>query len=201
MTRYTNLDAVQNHVWEEIEAAADTPEHAFRRLTFGTVHDRAPDLRTVVLREANAEDHVLQFHTDRRSRKVEALRENERVAWHGWNPEAREQIRMQATATVHLDDNVAMDLWASQPPDSLAVYVRPSAPGSTLDDPDDALRPDANTEPTSKDDVAAGRQNFAVIRTVIDRIEWLHLHPDGHYRARFTYRPERGDVDATWVAP
>lgn len=201
MTRYTTLDAVLNHVWDEIEAASQAPDHPYRRLTFGTVQGRRPSLRTVILRTVDAEARVLQFHTDRRSRKVEHLRSNEHIAWHGWDPEAREQIRLQGTATVHLDDDVTMDLWESQSPESLAVYVRPPAPGSEIDEPTDGLRPEVKTEPITEDDVVEGRQHFAVIRTVIHWIEWLHLHPDGHYRARFEYQPDRQQVDGTWVVP
>lgn len=201
MTRYTNLESVLNHVWDEIEAASQTSDHPYRRLTFGTVQDRRPSLRTVILRTVDSEARLLQFHTDRRTRKVEHLRSNEHVAWHGWDPEAREQIRLQGTATVHLDDDVTMDLWESQPPESLAVYVRPSAPGSEIDEPADGLRPEVKSEPITEDDVAEGRQHFAVIRTVIHQIEWLHLHPEGHYRARFEYQSSRDEFDGAWVIP
>lgn len=201
LSRYKNLDTVLNHVWDEIETAAETPGHAYRNLTFGTVREQAPDLRTVVLRRASEADRHLKFHTDRRTRKVEAIRQNERIAWHGWDADAREQIRLYGTASVHLDDEVAMDLWERQTPDSLAVYVRPSAPGSVLDEPDDGLRPAVKSEPITEDDVAEGRQYFAAIRTEVNRIEWLHLHPDGHYRARFEYQTTEQSFDGNWVVP
>ncbi len=199
LPRYTNLDSVHNHVWDEVATAAQEPDHPYRQLTFGTVYEQGPDLRTVVLRAVDADTRVLQFHSDRRSRKVEALRENDRIAWHGWDEEAREQIRLYGTATVHLDDEVAADLWETQSPESLAVYVRPPAPGRSLDEPDDGLRPVVESEPVTEEDVASGRQYFAVIRTVIDQMEWLHLHPDGHYRARFDYSGD--EVEGSWVVP
>jgi hypothetical protein len=201
MTRYTNLDAVLNHVWDQLETAAETPGHAYRSLTFGTVHEQAPDLRTVVLRRASEDDRQLQFHTDRRSEKVAALQQNDRIAWHGWDSDTRQQIRLYGAASVHLDDDVAMDLWESQSPGSLDVYVRPSAPGTPLDEPDDGLRPAVKSEPITADDVAEGRQHFAAIRTVIDRIVWLHLHPDGHYQAHFEYQPDEQSFEGTWVVP
>ena len=201
MPRYTNLDSVLNHVWGELETASQDPGHVYRQLTFGTVHEGAPDLRTVVLRTADEARRVLQFHSDRRSRKVKSLRENDRIAWHGWDTDAREQFRLHGTGSVHLDDDVAMDLWERQSPESLAVYARPSAPGSTLDEPDDGLQEAVKTEPVTEDDVAEGRQYFAAIRTIIDRIEWLHLHPDGHYRARFKYQAEAEEFEGTWVVP
>lgn len=201
MVRLNTLNAVLNHVWNEIQTAAEDPAHAYRHLTFGTVHEDAPDLRTVVLRQAEEEQRRLQFHTDRRSGKVKALQENDRIAWHGWDADTRQQIRLYGTASVHLDDEVAMELWETQTPETLALYVRPSASGTPLDEPDDGRRPAVKSEPITEDDVAAGRQNFAAIRTVINRIEWLHLHPDGHYRARFEYQPGREAFEGTWVVP
>lgn len=94
-----------------------------------------------------------------------------------------------------------MDLWETQSPDSLAVYVRTTAPGTSLDEPGDGLRETVKSEPITEDDVAEGRQYFAVIQTFIDRIEWLHLHPEGHYRARFEYRPAQEAFEGTWVVP
>lgn len=201
MTRYSNLDSVLKHVWSELEAAAEQPGHAFRQLTFGTVHEQRPDLRTVVLRRVEGSDRQLQFHTDRRSRKVGSVRENDRVAWHGWDADAREQIRLYGRASVHLDDEVAMDLWEHQSPASLAVYVRPTAPGTALQEPGDGLRPAVKSEPVTEEDVAEGRQYFAAIQTTVDWIEWLHLHPDGHYRARFVYQEPEDSFEGAWVVP
>ena len=202
--RYTDLETLHTHVWDDIEAAAEDSGHPYRQITFGTVHENAPDLRTVILRTADADERVLQFHSDRRSRKVTALRDNDRIAWHAWDPDALEQIRLYGRATVHLDDDVAMALWESQSPSSLTVFTRPSAPGTPLSTPDDGLREAVKEEPITEDDVAPGRQHFAAIRTVIDRLEWLHLHPDGHYRAQFEYPDgEEGEdgYEATWLVP
>lgn len=197
--RYTSLETVHAHVWDELETAAQDPGHPYRQLTFGTACEKTPDLRTVVLRAADAGAHELQFHSDRRSRKVKALRENHRIAWHAWDTESLEQIRLYGTATIHLNDDVASALWESQSPGSLSVYPRPTAPGTPIDGPEDKLRPEAKADPITEEDVSAGRQYFAAIRTVIGRVEWLHLHPDGHYRARFEYSTE--EREATWIVP
>lgn len=201
MTRYSNLDSVLKHVWGELETAAETSGHPYRHLAFGTIHEQSPDLRTVVLRRASETDRRLQFHSDRRSRKVRSIRSNDRVAWLGWNADAREQIRLYGRASVHLDDEVAMDLWEHQPPSSLAVFARPVAPGTPLAEPKDGLRPAVKSEPVTEDDVAQGRQYFAAIQTTIDRILWLHLHPEGHYRARFEYQEGEEAFEKTWVVP
>jgi hypothetical protein len=110
-------------------------------------------------------------------------------------------MRLQGTATLHLDDEVADAMWAAQRPASLDLYVRDAAPGTAVEAPRDG-RPEAfRTEAPTRADVEAGRPHFAVVRTVIHRIEWLHLHPEGHYRAQFAASSNADAFEGTWVVP
>jgi len=201
MDRYTELDAVLDRVWDRIETAAEDAGHAFRTLTFGTVHEAAPRLRTVVLRTADREERRLAFHTDRRSQKVEDVRSHDRIAWHGWDADALEQVRLRGTGQVHVDDAVTKELWDKQSPRSLAVYPKSPAPGAPIDGPRDGSADSVQSEPVTRADVAEGKQHFAVIRTVIDEIDWLHLHAEGHYRAQFQFEPSMQAFEGTWVVP
>jgi hypothetical protein len=200
MQRVTELEAVFDRVWTRVEGGAREPGHPFRTPTIATASADGPAARTVVLRDADRETRRLAFHTDRQSEKVRALREMPRVAWHWWDPSAREQVRLRGTATVHADDAVADAMWDDQSPASLAVHVREVPSGTPLDAPRDALGKAVRSDPITRDDVAPGREHFAVVRTVVDSADWLHLHPDGHYRARFRCPPEEA-VEGTWVAP
>lgn len=201
MKRYTDLGAVLDRVWRRLERAAEDSGDSFRTLTFGTAQDGQAHQRTVVLRAADRDKRCLAFHTDRRAQKVDHIQANDRIAWHGWDPESSEQIRLRGTASVHTDDDVADAMWAAESPRSLAVYPRPTAPGTPLDAPDDGLEAAVQEEPITREDVAAGRPYFAVVRTVIDEIDWLHLHPEGHYRAQFPFEPAQNRFDGTWVVP
>lgn len=201
MDRFSHLDEVLEHVWAVLNRAASDPDHALCRLTFATAHAGTPNLRTVVLREAEPEERRLSFHTDRRSKKVEEVRNSAQIAWHGWDPDSLQQFRLYGSATVHRDDAVAARLWDTEEPEALTHYLRPDATGTPVEAPDDGLPPRAHEESLSREDVAAGRQHFAVVRTRIDRIDWLHLHPEGHYRATFQYLPEEQAFDGQWVVP
>lgn len=184
-----------------MSTAAKDPGHPYRSLAFGTARDGTPHLRTVILREAVPDTRRLAFHSDRRAQKIDDIRSSDCVAWMGWDPETAEQVRLRGTATVHVEDAVAEAMWEAEAPSSLDIYVRPSAPGTPLDAPDDGLDPSVSTEPVTREDVADGWPYFAVIRTVVDEMEWLHLHPDGHYRARFRYDPDAEAFEGTWVVP
>lgn len=201
MDRYTDLDTVLDRVWKRIEHAAENAHSPSRILTFGTVQRDHPHLRSVVLRSAAREERRLSFHSDRRAGKVGDIQAHDRIAWHGWDPDTSEQIRLRGTASVHTDDTVADEMWEAQEPASLVVYPRPSAPGTPLDAPDDGLQASVKEEPITRADVADGRQYFAVVRTVIDEIDWLHLHPEGHYRARFRFDAARQAFEGTWIVP
>lgn len=200
MDRLNSLDAVFERVWTRVEAAASDPGHPFRTPTVGTMNSERPALRTVVLRSAEREPQRVAFHTDRHSQKVEDIRQHPRVAWHWWDPEAREQVRLRGTTTIHTDDAVADAMWSREDPASLAVHVRDVASGTPMDAPDDGLGASVQSEPISREDVAPGREHFAVVRTVVDFVDWLHLHPDGHYRAQFRCPPD-WTIDGSWVAP
>mgnify|MGYP006431624547 CR=1 FL=1 len=201
MERYTDLDTVFDRVWRRLERAGDDAGHPFRTLAFGTTQNGQPHLRTVVLRAVDARERALSFHTNRHSQKVADLEAGSRIAWHGWDTEAREQVRLRGTASVHTDDAVAEAMWASQPPRSLAVYPQSQPSGTPLDGPDDGLRASVQERPISREDVEEGRPHFAVVRTVIDEIDWLHLHPEGHYRAQFQLDPDQQRTEGTWVVP
>lgn len=199
MKRLTDLNDVLDRVWEQFDAAADDPGHPFRTLSFGTAKDNTPHLRTVVLRDADPDTRQLAFHSDRRAQKISDIDANDRVAWLGWAPETSEQVRLHGTATVHTDDDVADAFWAAEDPASLAVYIRSDEPGTPLDAPGGGSQ--MQGEEVSRADVEAGREHFALVRTVIDEIDWLHLHPDGHYRARFQFSHDAQAFDGTWIAP
>lgn len=201
MDSYSDLSTVRRRVWHRLELAAEQPGHPFRALVFGTVQEQQPHLRTVIVRTADAESRVLMFHSDRRAQKIDDIRGGARIGWLGWDPEAREQVRLVGAASVHTDDQIADDMWEAESPSSLDVYVRSVPPGTPVDEPG-AGRPDsARPGSPTRGQVEEGRSSFAVVRTVIDEIDWLHLHPEGHARAQFQFNVERGRFEGTWVVP
>lgn len=201
MERFERLDSVLDHIWEKLERAAGRPEHPWGTLSFGTLEGAAPHVRTVALRRVESETRHLAFHSDRRAQKVADIRASEQIAWLGWDSEGREQVCLRGRATVHVDDVVADQMWNAEDPASLGHYLRPQAPGAPVDHPTDGRPSSPSSERATRADVAEGRQHFAAIRTVVDEIDWVHLHPEGHYRAQFHFEPSTRSFDKTWVIP
>ncbi len=201
MERFDDLSVLLDHVWTYVQAAGTDRQHPFRTPTFGTAGIDPPNLRTVVLRAVDPDERRLAFHSDRRSGKVGEIRAHDRIVWHGWDPGRSQQLRLHGTATVHTDDEVADAHWEAGTPQELKLYARPTTPGAKLDAPGDGLADSVKDGDLTRDDIAPGRQHFAAIRTVIDELYFLHLHPEGHYRARFRFDDGSQAWDGSWIVP
>ena len=191
MKRYTDLEALLQHTWEYLEAGSARASHPARTPTFLTGDASA---RTIVLREISAEERALLFHTDLRSDKSETLRQEPLVGFHHWNPDRSQQFRLEGRAELHLDDEIADRIWAEQPETAKVHYQKAASPGTPVEGPRSAHPATDDVDGSSEP-----RSNFAVVRTVVDSIDWLHLHSEGHYRAQFEWTD--GEWSGRWVVP
>lgn len=200
MKRYSNLDELLNHIWNVVEIGAQDPAHPYHTPTFGTVSSNGPSLRTVILRKVDTQERSLIFHSDSRAQKIKEIQNNSRVTWHFWSPESNEQLRLMGEASLHFDDELANEVWQSNHPKSLKIYVKPIAPGTEVDEPQSGLPEKVESAKLSNhDEVEAGRKYFAVVRTRIDEIDFLHLHKDGNYRAHFKW--DHKGKTSSWIIP
>jgi hypothetical protein len=197
--RHEDLDELIGHIWSYIEEGARSRagEHPFATPTFAT---SGPDVRTVALRRASADERMLLFHADARSDKIDQLRDDSTATWHLWDPQLRQQLRIHGSAILHAHDELADSVWEGASDDEKKLYLKAHAPGTELDAPSDGLGFDPD-EDFDEARLAEGRQHFVVIRTVVERIEWLHLHPEGHYRAQFDYDLGEDDWEGAWLVP
>jgi len=189
--RIEELDRLEEYVWDYWREAADDPDHPARTPTFATP---GPAMRTVVVRGVDPDRRTLVFHTDRRSAKVDAIRGGTRAGFHHWTPNRMQQFRFRGDADLHVDDDLADRIWNAEPESSRDHYRKTLAPGTELEHPRSTHPATDEVEPP--DDP---RSNFAVVRFVADLIDWLHLHPEGHYRAQMERSAEGWSRD--WVVP
>ena len=181
---------VLTDLWSRLLIASHDREHPFQRPQVGVAGlDDEPTVRTVVLRSVDIVERSLCFYSDVRAAKIAMLRRRPRVTWCFWDTAAKLQIRLGSAATIHTDDALADESWATVPRGGRVAYQSDPAPGTPIADV-------YRNPPTPADQ---GRSNFAVVRCVVDRIDWLFLHEDGHRRMMFTLRDSafRGE----WVAP
>jgi pyridoxamine 5'-phosphate oxidase len=198
-TRSFSHDLAQSlaHAWRLLERGTADRHSPFHTPTVATVAaDGTPEIRTVVLRKVEAAQRTVRFHTDRRSRKVEALAANPRLALHGYDPAAKIQIRLLGQAHVHQDDDVAHLAWSQSKSMSLMCYRQSRAPGAAIAAP-------LAAPGTIKSEVFApmeGFENFAAVMLTVRSLEWLFLASGGHQRAQFTWDADN-QLSQTWLAP
>ena len=163
---------------DSLTAATASARHPFHLITVATmVAASGPDQRTVVLRSFDPAAGTISFHTDIRSSKVAQLAACPQVSLHWYDPAARVQLRISATAAVHHQDDLAVKAWTRSRATSRACYTAVKGPGAAVD-----AFPTAPSIPL--DDDPRGLVHFAVVTCRFSAIEVLTLHAGGHQRVR-----------------
>ncbi len=161
----------------------------FHTPIFATIGlDGAPRARTVVLRGFDRPALALSIHTDVRSAKADELAREPRCTLVFYDPGARLQVRVEATATIHRGDERASAAWARSQPMSRACYAAPLGPGAPVETPPPS--------PPRSDD---GFERFCVVACAIERLDVLSLNRDGH--RRIDARWMEGCLELRWLAP
>lgn len=182
-------DEILRQLWHYLHQGAmraDDPFHAPVLATIDT--EGLPTARTVILRRVEAAERWVIAHTDMRSPKVEEIRATGVATWVFYDAHRRLQFRISGPTTIHHNDALANAQWESSKPMSRLCYLHPNAPSSPIE-------PGKPSEP-----LPDGRANFGVVRTVVERIDWLWLNHAGHRRMACTF-DEQGKVTTRWLAP
>lgn len=187
-------------VWRDLATAVHQAPSAWHLGVLGTTSLAGEcDLRTVVIRHVDSVARQLVFHTDNRSPKITILERSPQVSWLFYDPVTRVQLRLHGRATVHHRDPLADARWLASSVDSRRCYLAPQAPGSPLSGPQVNLPDHLHDRPPTLAESECGRENFAAVVTVIDRLDWYSLRATGHLRLEFTWADD-GRVQWTWRA-
>ena len=190
---YDDLEASLAEAWRRLADGVANSKSGFHFVQLATCEtDGTPSVRTCVLRAVDREAGWVQVHTDRRGRKPAEIGREPRASMHAYDPAAKIQLRLTGKAVIHADDDVAEAAWARTRHFSRECYRLQPGPGTPLETPDAAELPRV-------DDPEVGRENFAVLRLHVRRLEWLYLAAAGHRRALFDWAS--GSLQATWLVP
>ncbi|MDX1572511.1 MAG: pyridoxamine 5'-phosphate oxidase family protein [Methylophaga sp.] len=157
-------------IWTELAAAVVKKDHAWRTpaLATSTLNDR-PTLRTVVLRDVDAEKWQCYFYTDKRSPKCQQILAKPQGELLFWCPILKWQLRAEVDYQLLTSGPVIDKTWSQLSATPAADdYLSLQPPGSQLHE---------TTAGT------ANAPNFAVIIATISQIDWLALSDNGHQRA------------------
>lgn len=191
---HDDLDACRGEFWRLLAEGAQHARTAFHTPALATVDAQGrPQLRTVVLRAADSEGGILRFHCDRRSRKAADIARSGLAALHSYDRDAKVQLRVSGSASLHIGDEVAHEAWAGAMAMSRICYGTMPAPGTDID------RGDAYTQPDEEEVLVLGRANFCVVLVKADTLEFLYLDRRGHRRAGWTRDGEAWV--GSWLVP
>jgi pyridoxamine 5'-phosphate oxidase len=183
----TDLDNIRTDIWTRWTRGGADRRSPFHTPVVASVNSHgAPEQRVMVLRKFDPVMATMRFHTDRRSSKVEQIRQSSVVNVLGYDAQAKVQIRASGMAAIHQQGATADAAWAATSVSGRRSYMAEATPGSTSTKATSGLASAfEGTLPTLAESEAA-RVNFAVLLVTINRLEWLYLAASGHRRAVFT---------------
>lgn len=163
------LEEIKN----EIQKGITDKNHPFKFCAMATnSNGNEPKLRTVVLREFK-EDMLLSIFTDKRSKKVIQIKNDNKVSLLLFHPEKLVQVFIEGTATIVEDETILKKYWSNTPEHARKDYTTEIAPGSTITNPDTL-------------EYLNAENHFCIINIQSERIEYLKLSRPSHIRVQFT---------------
>ena len=181
---FDDLKEMHEYAWRLIIRGIVDKKSPARNPTFGTsgLHGM-PELRTVVLRNADQKTSTLEIHTDVESKKIEELKLNPNVGIHIWFPSSKLQVRIKAVSEIKTGD-ATKEQWAKTPNVSRLSYGTLPKPGTTIQSPFAYEKP-------------ANFQRFCIVKVNIEEMDLTHLGIR-HTRANFA---KKTGWCGSWLAP
>lgn len=167
---------------EELHKGTTKKGHPFRYMTLATVGlDHLARLRTVVLRKLN-ENLDLTIFTDKRSKKVIHIKENNKVSLLLYHPKKMLQLKIEGKARIIEDPETLKKYWNGIQPNSRKDYITKKAPGTVIKNPDLV---------TYMDD----EHHFCMIEIKPYKIEYLKLKRPNHIRIKYSKEGEKWEEE------
>lgn len=195
-----SLETIEQDCWVKMLNGSLSYKDVFHNPVVANRNKEGVNMRTVVLRKADAIQKQLFFHTDIRSGKWKELQADPHVSWLFYNPAARVQIRAAGMAVLHCNDVVADEAWLKSTMSSRKIYMGEQGPSSIAGMPVSGLPQKFEMADPTPQESEAGRKNFGMVATNIQWMEWLWLNSAGHRRAAFHYHDDKS-FSANWLVP
>ena len=182
--------------WKNINLGIQKAKHDYHSFVFSTVLKNSPDSRTVILRDFDENKPAIWFHSDRRSKKILHLEENENVSALFYDKSRKVQLRINGIADIEEDIEHNKKIWDSMKPESKLCYMGPYAPSQKISQFEpNTLEKSAHD--LDKEDEHLGLSRFCRIRITIKKLDWLKLDYKGHQRLEFKFGKR---TKTQWIA-
>ena len=166
-------DKIFNKIKQELKKGALKKGHYFKYFTLATLGvDKFARLRLVALRNVS-DDLKLTFFTDKRSKKMLHIKENNRVSLLFYHHKKLIQLRIDGIARINNDQYQIQKSWEQIGTEARKDYITKEAPGSSIEDPE-------SLEYLKEGDY------FSIVEINPFRIEYLELKKNGHTKIKYS---------------
>ena len=196
---YDDLDQINFKIWQMITDGVVNRHSSFHIPVMINSSENNNNGRIVVLRNVNSDQHTIRFHSDIRSPKVNNLKKNSKVFFIFYDKEEKIQLRVSGDAIINYKNNITKASWEKTAHMSRKCYLAAHAPGTVSEKPTSGVSDKVENLKYTLEESESGYENFCVIETKIDSIEWLYLAAKGHRRAKFEYN--KNNIKKKWLTP
>jgi len=189
-------DHILKKIWHELNLGLNQGKHPFHIFAVATMnHNSMPDVRNVVLRNVDEKSNSISFHTDKRSKKINQIKNNNDACALFYDHEKKIQLRLYGKIFSNDDINIRQEKWNRSKKMSKLCYLNKYPPGKKIASSKKYLPDDKDLQ-----NLENGIENFSIINIDIKSIDWLSLNHKGHERMIIDFL-ENSKVNFRWVAP
>ena len=195
---YEDFNEIEKKLWALLIRAVNDRGSEFRTPVFICGDKSNLDGRVVVLRKADEKNLSLQFHSDIRSTKIDAIKKNPNSSLLFYGKKEKIQLRMKVESKLHYNDEITKESWVKTGHISRKCYLVTNGPGTKSEKPTSGLDNKFDNFDFTKEESEAGYKNFCVVKCKIKSIEWLYLAAKGHRRALIDFQESK---KFSWLIP
>ena len=196
---YNDLDKVYSKIWNLLNLGLQNRDAPFHIPVFICSNKNKSEGRIIVLRGIDKKEKKIWFHSDIRSSKINALKNNPKSVLLFYDKSEKIQLRVCGYAKINYQNKITEKSWKKTAHMSRQCYLGNKAPGSDTPNPTSGLTEDIDNSKYTLEESEIGYKNFCVIETFIKSIEWLYLAAKGHRRAYFSFK--NNSLEKKWLIP
>ena len=129
---YEDFSEIKKKIWLMLEDAVSNRNSQFRIPTFICGYGSEINGRIVVLRKADKENNLVQFHSDIRSDKIDMLKKNSSAAILFYDKEEKIQVRLKVECTINHENDITKKSWEKTQHISRKCYLVDDGPRSII---------------------------------------------------------------------
>lgn len=185
---------IEKHAYALLKDGIQNRDSMFHTLVFSNYDGEDISNKVMVLRDFKASKRLLRFHSDFRSDKIRAIKNNSTSSVLGYDPNKKIQLRLTGSTTINHQNKKSNDAWQKSQAISKKCY---SVEGGSSH----KIKVPSNYDFHMKDiTLEEGYQNFCTIEFTFKTLEFLYLQRTGHRRCKFSW-DAKGKKESFWLVP